>query len=76
MAVDVESVLCASYPKESRSSEVRRDAIILSAVTYPIVALRCFARWNVTRQIWYDDWAALVATFFLMCLGGIEIYSV
>jgi hypothetical protein len=29
----------------------------------------------VTRQIWYDDWAALVATLFLMTLGGIEIYS-
>lgn len=44
-------------------------------MTYPIVALRCFARWNVTSQIWYDDWAALVATLFLMMLGGIEIYS-
>jgi hypothetical protein len=60
--VSVVTELCASYPKESRSAEVRRVAIILSALTLPIVALRCFSRWAITRQIWYDDWAVLVAT--------------
>lgn len=74
-AANVENGLCASTPKESRSSEVRRDAIILSAVTYPIVVLRCYSRWYVTHRLWWDDWAAVIATLFLMTLGGIEIAS-
>jgi hypothetical protein len=61
-AADVGNELCAGTPKPSRSAEIQRDTIILAAVTYPIVALRCYQRWSIAHQTWWDDIAALVAT--------------
>ncbi|GKT42882.1 satratoxin biosynthesis SC1 cluster protein 4 [Colletotrichum spaethianum] len=71
----LETSLCAAYPKESRSKEVKTIAIALSAITFPAVALRCFSRWKTTHRLWWDDWAAVFATILLAGLAGIEIAS-
>lgn len=61
-AAQLETNLCAAYPKESRSNEVKIIAIALSVITFPVVALRCISRWMITRRLWWDDWTAVVAT--------------
>lgn len=54
--------LCTGYPIESRSREVKTAAIACAALAFPIVALRCVARWMVTKKLWLDDWTAVMAT--------------
>ncbi|KAF6833674.1 hypothetical protein CPLU01_05395 [Colletotrichum plurivorum] len=74
-AAQLESGLCAAYPKESRSQEVKNIAIIFSVITFPIVALRCISRWKITNRLWWDDWTAVFATILLAALAGVEIAS-
>nr|XP_036578530.1 uncharacterized protein CTRU02_11450 [Colletotrichum truncatum]KAF6785825.1 integral membrane protein [Colletotrichum truncatum] len=74
-AVELEASLCADYPKESRSQEVKNIAIALSAITFPVVALRCISRWMITKRLWWDDWTAVFATLLLAALAGVEIAS-
>ncbi|KAF9872490.1 integral membrane protein [Colletotrichum karsti] len=74
-AAQLETTLCAAYPKESRSLEVRNIAIALSVITFPAVALRCFSRWMITHRLWWDDWTAIFATILLAALAGVEIAS-
>ncbi|WQF86882.1 Putative extracellular membrane protein, CFEM [Colletotrichum destructivum] len=74
-AASLETSLCAAYPKESRSHEVKTIAIALSVITFPVVALRCISRWMITRRLWWDDWTAVFATVLLAGLAGIEIAS-
>lgn len=65
-AASLETSLCAAYPKESRSHEVKTIAIVLSVITFPVVALRCISRWMITRRLWWDDWTAVFATVSLI----------
>ncbi|KAH8810940.1 integral membrane protein [Xylogone sp. PMI_703] len=74
-AAEVGDELCAGMPKPSRANVVRRDTIILAAVTYPIVIIRFFQRWSVAHQFWWDDGAAAIATIFLAAVNGMELAS-
>ncbi|KAL6401424.1 hypothetical protein AUP68_15294 [Ilyonectria robusta] len=67
--------LCTGYPIESRSREVKTAAIACAALAFPIVALRCVARWMVTKKLWLDDWTAVMATVLLAALIGVQIES-
>ncbi|KAK2018544.1 integral membrane protein [Colletotrichum eremochloae] len=67
--------LCAGYPEESRSTEIMTVAIALPLITFPIVGLRCFARWKTTGRLWWDDWMVVTAAILLAGLAGIEIAS-
>lgn len=58
----ISNQLCTGYPIESRSREVKTAAIACAALAFPIVALRCVARWMVTKRLWLDDWTAVMAT--------------
>ncbi|KAK2046231.1 integral membrane protein [Colletotrichum somersetense] len=74
-AAKLETNLCAAYPKESRSREVVTIAIVLPAMAFPIVGLRCFSRWRSAGRLWWDDWMAVVSAILLGGLAGIEIAS-
>ncbi|KAH8663247.1 hypothetical protein BGZ61DRAFT_462788 [Ilyonectria robusta] len=67
--------LCTGYPIESQSREVKTAAIACAALAFPIVALRCVARWMVTKKLWLDDWTAVMATVLLAALIGVQIES-
>ncbi|KAK2058248.1 integral membrane protein [Colletotrichum caudatum] len=71
----LETNLCAAYPKESRSREVMTIAIVLPAMAFPIVGLRCLSRWRSAGRLWWDDWMAVVSAILLGGLAGIEIAS-
>lgn len=55
------SEICAGVPFESGSEIFIMNTIILAAVTYPILALRCGFRYKLTGKIWMDDIIAIVA---------------
>ena len=57
----VEDMLCAGYPMESRSNNLRILAAVLSGVVFPIVGLKLYTRWITSHQLWADDYTALAA---------------
>ncbi|KAK1975181.1 integral membrane protein [Colletotrichum cereale] len=74
-AMQLETNLCAAYPKESRSNEIKIVAIVLPSIAIPAVALRCVSRWRATGRLWWDDWMAVLATILLAGMASIEITS-
>ncbi|KAI0470115.1 integral membrane protein [Xylariaceae sp. FL0804] len=67
--------LCAPYPKESRSTEVKIMAIVAMGLTVLVVIPRCIARIHMTGRLWSDDYLAMFAALLLMGGGGIELAS-
>jgi hypothetical protein len=53
--------LCASVPTESQSSQISRIAIVLMCITFPIVGLRVYSRLRFSKQLFEDDWFALIS---------------
>ncbi|EFQ33611.1 uncharacterized protein GLRG_08540 [Colletotrichum graminicola M1.001] len=74
-AAKLETNLCAAYPEDSRSQEVMMIAVVLSALTFPMVGLRCFSEWKTTGRLWWDDWTAVVAAILFAGMAGTEIAS-
>ncbi|KAF9879492.1 integral membrane protein [Colletotrichum karsti] len=72
-AAQLQTELCAAYPKESRSNEAKVIAICLSVITFPVVGLRCLSRWLVTKQLWWDDAMVVIATVLLAAMAGVQI---
>ncbi|KAF6841850.1 integral membrane protein [Colletotrichum musicola] len=62
----VSQELCKGYPTESRRRYSRIFSIALPTISATVVALRCWARYTVTQKLWWDDWSALIALFFLV----------
>lgn len=54
--------ICYGIPQPSRSAEIIRDVIIISSITFPIIALRFVSRSLVSNKLWLDDWAVIAAT--------------
>ncbi|KAE9374985.1 hypothetical protein N431DRAFT_335608, partial [Stipitochalara longipes BDJ] len=67
--------LCAGVPQPSRSTEIIRDSIIIATFTFPIIILRLISRVWITRKVWWDDWAVIVAAVLMIPNSGIPIYS-
>ncbi|KAH8756854.1 hypothetical protein BGZ57DRAFT_772220, partial [Hyaloscypha finlandica] len=61
VASNLQAIICEGVPQPSRSNEIIHTIIVLSAFTFPILCLRCFSRWSITRQLWWDDWMAVLA---------------
>ncbi|KAH8676398.1 hypothetical protein BGZ60DRAFT_562080 [Tricladium varicosporioides] len=66
--------LCNGVPQESRSDEMIRASIIIAVVTAFIVALRFVSRIMVTRKLWWDDWAILLAVAFMIPNSAVPIF--
>ncbi|WQF86326.1 Putative extracellular membrane protein, CFEM [Colletotrichum destructivum] len=74
-AVELETALCATYPKESRVNEIKTASIVGLALTLPIVLGRCVCRYQMTNNLWWDDWMTIIATTFFTGLASIELAS-
>ncbi|PMD41250.1 hypothetical protein L207DRAFT_581699 [Hyaloscypha variabilis F] len=68
--------LCASVPTESQSSQISRIAIVLMCITFPIVGLRVYSRLRFSKQLFEDDWFALISAALLLPTSIIEILTV
>ncbi|KFY21942.1 hypothetical protein V493_06972 [Pseudogymnoascus sp. VKM F-4281 (FW-2241)] len=65
--------LCKGVLQPSRSAEIFRVVIVLSAITFPIIVLRLFSRYIFWR-IWWDDWAIIVSALLMVPMSVIPIY--
>ncbi|KAF4636815.1 hypothetical protein G7Y89_g1265 [Cudoniella acicularis] len=65
--------LCEGVPQQSRGPEIIRISIILMAVTFSVVALRCISRYLVVRKFWWDDGAIILAAAILIPLSVFAI---
>ncbi|KAK7435032.1 integral membrane protein [Colletotrichum acutatum] len=72
-AAQVETDLCATFPKPSRREEARAVAISLSIIAFTVVGLRCISRYLVDHRLWWDDWMIIAATILLAAITGIQI---
>lgn len=55
-----QDIICKGVPYPSRSEEISRAIIILSAFAFPVIILRIIAR-RIVSEIWWDDWAIIGA---------------
>ncbi|KAG7047236.1 integral membrane protein [Colletotrichum scovillei] len=72
-AAQVETDLCATFPKPSRREEARAVALSLSIIAFTVVGLRCISRYLVDHRLWWDDWMIIAATILLAAITGIQI---
>ncbi|KAF4780314.1 hypothetical protein HER10_EVM0010985 [Colletotrichum scovillei] len=63
-------ILCYEYPNNNQKGNAPLYAIALPSITSVIVLLRCFARWIVARQLWWDDYVTLLALVLLGVLSA------
>ncbi|KAH8901503.1 integral membrane protein, partial [Thozetella sp. PMI_491] len=69
-AVTVETALCSAYPKESRSNSVRLTAILCTAFIVPVILLRFYSRWTVTKRLGWDDYTTLISLSAHLAVSG------
>ncbi|KAK2015235.1 hypothetical protein LZ32DRAFT_636537 [Colletotrichum eremochloae] len=73
--VHITQKLCRSYPKQAYRHYDKIFSIALPSLTIVIVALRCVARIQVTKTLWWDDATALIALGFVIVLSGVGLAS-
>ncbi|KFY73513.1 hypothetical protein V499_06413 [Pseudogymnoascus sp. VKM F-103] len=71
----MQTEICNGVPKESRSREIIRDVIIISAFTFVIIGLRFYSRALVTSQLWWDDWTIAFAAIIMIPMTVIPIFN-
>jgi hypothetical protein len=55
------NALCAGFPIESRGYDLTLANIVLASLTLPAIALRCYSRYVIARELWWDDWTIIIA---------------
>ncbi|CZR50131.1 uncharacterized protein PAC_00003 [Phialocephala subalpina] len=48
--------ICEGIPTPSRSWEIIQCVAVISAITFPIIALRFLSRYLISKRLWWDDW--------------------
>ncbi|KFY63171.1 hypothetical protein V497_02092 [Pseudogymnoascus sp. VKM F-4516 (FW-969)] len=71
----LQNEICEGVPIPSRSAEIIRDVIIISAFTYVIIGLRFYSRALVTTKLWWDDWAIALAALLIIPMTIIPIFN-
>ncbi|KFY32527.1 hypothetical protein V493_00117 [Pseudogymnoascus sp. VKM F-4281 (FW-2241)] len=71
----LQTEICKDAPKESRSAEIIRVVIIISAFSFVIIALRFYSRALVTTKLWWDDWAVALAAVLMIPMTIIPIFN-
>ncbi|OBT44509.1 hypothetical protein VE00_04892 [Pseudogymnoascus sp. WSF 3629] len=71
----MQTEICNGTPHDSRSAEIIRDVIIISAFTFVIIGLRFYSRALVTSQLWWDDWTVAFAAIIMIPMTIIPIFN-
>ncbi|KFY91660.1 hypothetical protein V498_05371 [Pseudogymnoascus sp. VKM F-4517 (FW-2822)] len=71
----LQNEICKGVPIPSRSAEIIRDVIIISAFTYVVIGLRFYSRALVTSTMWWDDWAIALAALLMIPMTIIPIFN-
>ncbi|KUJ18509.1 uncharacterized protein LY89DRAFT_498174 [Mollisia scopiformis] len=67
--------ICEGIPTPSRSRAIIQCVIVISAITFPIIALRCLSRYLISRHLWWDDWMILLCAVLLVPMAVIPILN-
>lgn len=51
--------LCHDEPRPSRRGNLVAVTVVLTVITTLMVALRCWSRYTISKQFWWDDWFIL-----------------
>ncbi|CZR64379.1 uncharacterized protein PAC_14277 [Phialocephala subalpina] len=73
VAATVENDLCVGYPKQDKSGLCRAVCTALFCIVIPFLAMRLFTRFKISGELFPDDWAIIVAGFWVIVGAGIEI---
>lgn len=73
--VHITQNLCRDYPKQEYRRYSKVFSIVLPSFTAATVVLRCVARIQVAKRLWWDDATALIALGFLIVASGIGLAS-
>ncbi|KAK2059663.1 hypothetical protein LY76DRAFT_592122 [Colletotrichum caudatum] len=77
VAARISQEFCHGYPiPENRRNFCRVFLIVWPAITTLVVVLRIIARRVGKIRLWWDDWTALIALFFLVLTLGCGVASV
>ncbi|KAE9382122.1 hypothetical protein N431DRAFT_317320, partial [Stipitochalara longipes BDJ] len=68
--------LCYGEPEPSRRSSILAVTIILACLVIIFVGLRCWSRYTISKEFWWDDWILLLATVFFLALQAVNIWGV
>ncbi|KAI1008037.1 hypothetical protein K3495_g184 [Podosphaera aphanis] len=64
---------CKEYPKQTRSGQIAFTAIIMSGITLVFVALRIISRWLHQKQLWADDWIAIIVFLLIVIAAVVQV---
>ncbi|KXH29428.1 integral membrane protein [Colletotrichum salicis] len=67
--VNVTQELCNGYPNEPRARPAKFLSVGLPTMTLVVVLLRCATQIHVSRRLWWDDGAALLAMALLAVIS-------
>lgn len=70
----IQNKICTGVPYPSRSKDIIRDIIIMTAVTYFFITLRFISRGVIAKKLWWDDYAILVGAILMIPNSGLNIY--
>ncbi|EFQ28954.1 uncharacterized protein GLRG_04098 [Colletotrichum graminicola M1.001] len=73
--VHITQKLCRGYPKQEHRRYSKVLSIGLPSFTAATVFLRCVARKQVAKRLWWDDGTASIALGFLIVASGLGLAS-
>jgi hypothetical protein len=68
--------LCYDEPRPSRRANIYAVTIILTFFTILMVVLRCWSRYTVSKQFWWDDWFVIFSTICFLGLQASNLWGV
>lgn len=67
--------ICEGIPTPSRSGEIIQCMAIISAFTFPIIALRFLSRYLIAKRLCWDDWMIALCAILLVPMAVIPILN-
>jgi hypothetical protein len=68
--------LCYNEPKDSRRANLLAVTVILTILTLFMVVTRCWSRYSVSKEFWWDDWFILFSTACYIALQANQFWGV
>jgi len=68
--------LCYGEPEPSRKSSIMAVTIILACLVIVFISLRCWSRYTISKEFWWDDWILLLATMLFLGLQALNVWGV
>lgn len=71
-----QQVLCEGYPRPSLGPALLITTVVFAVLVIVFVALRCWSRYSISREFWWDDWFLIGSAVLQLSLQGAIIWGV